>query len=61
MLEAWTSAMVCLNGLPSASFTEVFYCISSREMIYYMIWKELNHAGFVAISRQPFGSCPSLC
>jgi hypothetical protein len=37
MLEAWTSAMVCLNGLPSASFTEVFYCISSREMIYYMI------------------------
>ena len=37
MLEAWTSAMVCLNGLPSAFFTEVFYCISSREMIYYMI------------------------
>ena len=39
MLEAWTSAMVCLNGLPSASFTEVFYCISRREMIYYIIWK----------------------
>ena len=37
MLEAWTSAMVCLNGLPSESFTDVFYCISSREMIYYMI------------------------
>jgi len=61
MLGAWTSTMRCLNGLPSVCLTQLFYCISSREMIYYMTWKELSRAGFVAISKRPFGSCPSLC
>ena len=40
---------------------EEFYCISRREMIYYIIWTELNRAGLAAISRRPFGSCPSPC
>jgi hypothetical protein len=39
--------------------SEVSYCISWREMIYFMIWKESSRAGFEAISKRRFGSCPS--
>ena len=40
---------------------EDFYCISRREMIYYILWTELSRAGLAAISSPPCASCPLRC
>lgn len=45
--------------LTMLSTPQVSYCISCREMIYYMTWKELGLVGFAITSNPPSASCLS--